>query len=147
MLRFRSSKGNNAWIKEVEIANSVNDLKTSQRVYPNFETLDARIASALKTIIQIWNCKSKAHTEEQKAQKEDRFLPSREIANTIHEYFWMTATHESILDFFALMRLTLRTWRPCLRFRHEMGRYPTFDRRRSVGQNSGTLVQNADTRV
>ena len=40
------------WIKEVEMANSVDDLNTSRssfgRVHPNFKTVDARIASALK---------------------------------------------------------------------------------------------------
>ena len=52
-------------IKEVEIATSVDDLKTSRlitgRIYPNFETLDARIATALKKIIQNSNFKRKVH--------------------------------------------------------------------------------------
>ena len=52
-------------INEVEIATSVDDLKTSRlitgRIYPNFDTLDARIATALKKIIQISNFKRKVH--------------------------------------------------------------------------------------
>ena len=43
------------WIKEVEMVDSVDDLKTSRSVgghrFPNFEMLDAKIASALKKII------------------------------------------------------------------------------------------------
>ena len=43
------------WIKEVEIVDSVDDLKSSSSVrgisMPNFEVLDARIASALNKII------------------------------------------------------------------------------------------------
>ena len=45
------------WIKEVELVDSVNDLKSSCSVrgiqMPNFEVLDARIASALNKIIQF----------------------------------------------------------------------------------------------
>ena len=41
---------------------------------PNFEVLDARIASALNRIIQNSHFKRRVSLEEQKAQKEDRFL-------------------------------------------------------------------------
>ena len=45
------------WFKEVETLESVDDLKSSPSFqgyihFPNFETLDARIASALNKIIQ-----------------------------------------------------------------------------------------------
>ena len=45
------------WIKEVEMVDSVDEFKKSSRLVsgknlPNFETLDARIASALNKIIQ-----------------------------------------------------------------------------------------------
>ena len=43
---------------------------------PNFEVLDARIASALNRIIHNSHFKRRISLEEQKAQKEDRF-PSR----------------------------------------------------------------------
>ena len=48
-----------SWIKEVEMFDSVDDLKSSHSIqrhthFPNFEMLDARIASALNKIIQ--NC-------------------------------------------------------------------------------------------
>ena len=45
------------WIKEVEMVDSVEELKSSHSIlgythFPNFEMLDARIASALDKIIQ-----------------------------------------------------------------------------------------------
>ena len=72
------------WIKEVELVDSVDDLKSSCSVrgiqMPNFEVLDARIASALNRIIHNSHFKRKVSLEEQKAQKrtvsfvEDRSL-------------------------------------------------------------------------
>ena len=56
------------------------ELKSSRSVagkkFPNFEVLDAKIASALEKIIQNSHSKKKVSLEEQKAQKEDRF-PTR----------------------------------------------------------------------
>ena len=67
------------WIKEVELVDSVDDLKSSCSVkgihMPNFEVLDSKIASALNRIIHNTQFKRKVSLEEQKAQKEDRFLP------------------------------------------------------------------------
>ena len=66
------------WIKEVEMVDSMDELKSSRSVagkkFPNFEMLDAKIASALNKIIQNSQFKKKVSLEEQKAQKEDRFL-------------------------------------------------------------------------
>ena len=66
------------WIKEVELVDSVDELRSSSSTrgisMPNFEVLDARIASALNNIIQNTRFKKKVSLEEQKAQKEDRFL-------------------------------------------------------------------------
>ena len=44
---------------------------------PDFEVLDAKIASALNRIIHNTQFKRKVSLEEQKAQKEDRFLRGR----------------------------------------------------------------------
>ena len=46
----------------------------SGKNFPNFEILDAKIAAALNKIIQNSHFKKKVSLEEQKAQKEDRFL-------------------------------------------------------------------------
>ena len=75
------------WIKEVELVDSVDELRSSSSTrgisMPNFEVLDARIASALN----ISHFKRKISLEEQKAQKQDRFLRGRQIAYLIYEYF------------------------------------------------------------
>ena len=66
------------WIKEMELVDSVDDLKSSCSVreiqMPKFEVLDAKIASTLNRIIHNTQFKRKVSLEEQKAQKEDRFL-------------------------------------------------------------------------
>ena len=65
------------WIKEVELVDSVDELRSSSSTrgisMPNFQVLDARIASALNKIIQNSQFKRRIRLEEQKAQKEDRF--------------------------------------------------------------------------
>ena len=72
------------WIKEVEMVDSVDDFKSSSSVpgipMPNFEVLDARIASALNKIIHNSQFTRRISLEEQKAQKQDRFLRGRQIA-------------------------------------------------------------------
>ena len=72
------------WIKEVETVDSVDDLMSSSPTrgiqLPNFEVLDARIAAALNRIILISHFKRRISLEEQKAQKQDRFLRGRQIA-------------------------------------------------------------------
>ena len=66
------------WIKEVEMFDSVDDFKSSRSIRgtfgPDFELLDARIASALNKIIQNTRFKKKVSLEELKAHKEDHFL-------------------------------------------------------------------------
>ena len=75
------------WIKVVEMVDSVHDLKSSSSVrgiqMPNFEVLDARIASALNGIIHNSHFKRRISLEEQKAPKQYRFLRGRQIAYLI----------------------------------------------------------------
>ncbi len=88
------------WIKEVELADSVDELRSSSSIrsipMPDFEVLDARIASALNKIIHNSHFKRKISLEEQKAQKEDRFLRGRQIAYLIYEQFRVTGTDSSV---------------------------------------------------
>ena len=78
------------WIKEVELVDSVDELRSSTSIrgisMPNFEVLDARIASALNKIIHNSQFKRRTSLEEQKAQKQDSFLRGRQIAYLIYEY-------------------------------------------------------------
>ena len=88
------------WVKEVEMVDSVDDLKSSLSVrgiqMPNFEVLDARIASALNRIIHKTQFKRKVSLEEQKHKKGDRFLRGRQIAYLIYEYFWVIRANDSV---------------------------------------------------
>ena len=101
------------WIKEVEMVESVDDLKSSRSVrgiqMPNFfEVLDAKIASALNRIIQNTRFKKKVSLEEMKAQKEDRFLRGRQIAYLINEYFRVTGADDSVENYADLFTVVLR---------------------------------------
>ena len=100
------------WIKEVELVDSVDELRSSSSTrgisMPNFEVLDARIASALKKIIHNSHFKRRISLEEQKAQKEDRFLRGRQIAHLIYEQFRVTGTDNSVENYTDLFTIALR---------------------------------------
>ena len=70
------------WIKETEVAKSVDDLMTSQsiggHIIPNVEMIDAQIASALKRNITSQHFRRRNNVEVQHAQKQIRFC-SRKI--------------------------------------------------------------------
>ena len=65
------------WIKEVEVAKSVDDLMTSQSTedheFPDFEMLDVKMASALKRIITNQYFRRRINVEEQHAQNTTDF--------------------------------------------------------------------------
>ena len=100
------------WIKEVELVDSVDDLKSSSSVrgirLPHCEVLDAKNASALNRIILNSHFKKKVSLEEQKAQKEDRFLRGRQIAYLIYEYFRVTGANDSVENYADLFTIVLR---------------------------------------
>ena len=100
------------WIKEVQMAESVDDLKSSCSNRgirtPDFEVLDAKIASALNRITHNTQLKRKVGLEEQKAQKEDRFLRGRQIAHLIHEYFQVTRANDAVETYAAPFTVVLR---------------------------------------
>ena len=75
---------------------------------PDFEVLDARIASALNKIIHNSHFKRRVSLEEQKAQKEDRFFRGRQIAYLIYEYFQVTGTDSSVETYTDLFTTVLR---------------------------------------
>ena len=99
------------WLKEVEMVDSLEELKSSRSVsrknFPNFEMLDAKIASALNKIIQNSQFKKKVSLEEQKAQKENRFLRGRQIAFRIYDFLRVTDAHDAVLDYAELFSVTL----------------------------------------
>ena len=96
----------------MEMVESVDDLKSSCSVrgirMPDFEVLDAKSASALNRIIQNSHFKRRVSLEEQKAQKEDRFLRGRQIAYLIYEYFRVTGANDSVENYADLFTIALR---------------------------------------
>ena len=75
---------------------------------PDFEVLDAKIASALNKIIQNTRFKKKVSLEEMKAHKEDRFLRGRQIAHLIYEFFRVTGANDSVENYADLFIVGLR---------------------------------------
>ena len=100
------------WIKEVEMVDSVDEQKFSRSIagkdFPKFEMLDAGVASAVNKIIQNSHFKKKFSLEEQKAQKDDRFLRGRQIACMIYDYIRVTGAHDTVLDYADSFSITLR---------------------------------------
>ena len=98
--------------QRVEMVDSLEELKSSRSVsgrnFPQFEILDAKIPSALDKIIQNSQFKRKVSLEEQKAQKEDRFLRGRQIAFMIYDYFRVTGARDTLLDYADLFSVTRR---------------------------------------
>ena len=97
----------------MEMVESVDNLKSSRSIqgfsqFPHSELLDTRIASALNKIIGIPTSRKKVSLEEQKAQKEDRFLRGRQIAYMIYDNFRVNGAHDTVLDYADLFTLTLR---------------------------------------
>ena len=110
------------WNKEVEMVDSVDDLKSSRSIegkthFPNFEMLDARIAVALNKIIQNSYFKKKVSL---KAQKEDQFLRGRQVAYMMYDSFRVTGAHDTVLGYADLFTITLRN-DDVQEIRYEMG--------------------------
>ena len=80
------------------MVDSLDELKTTR----------SKIASALNQIIQNSHFKKKVSLEEQKAQKEDRFLRERQIAFMMYDYFRVAGAHDTVLDYADLFSVTLR---------------------------------------
>ena len=75
---------------------------------PNFDVLDARIASELNKIIHNSHFKRRISLEVQEAQKQDRFLRGRQIAYLIYEYFRVTGANDSVENYADLFTSSLR---------------------------------------
>ena len=96
----------------MEMVDSVDDLRSSSSIrgisMPNFEVLDARIASARNKIIHNSHFKRRISLEEQKAQKQDRFFRGRQIAYLIYEQFRVTGTDSSVETYTDLFTIAVR---------------------------------------
>ena len=87
------------WIKEVETAKSIDELMTSRSTvvrndFPDYDMLDAMIASALKRLLDKHiHFRKRVSVKEQRAQKHYRFLCGRQIAYMIYEHFRATGAY------------------------------------------------------
>ena len=94
------------------MVDSVDECKSSRSIQgthsPNFEMLDAKVASVLSKIIQNSHFKKKVSLEEMKAHEEDRFLRGRQIDYMIYDYFQVTGAHDTVLDYADFFIITLR---------------------------------------
>ena len=94
------------------MVDSMDDLKSSSSTrsipMPQFEVLDARIASALNKIIHNSHFKRRISLEEQKAQKQDRILRGRQIAYLIYEYFRVAGANYSVENYANLFTISRR---------------------------------------
>ena len=70
---------------------------------------DAMIASALKKLLNTQSTfRKRASVEEQRAQKHDRFLRGRQIANIMYEYFRATGAYEAVQGLADLFTMSLQ---------------------------------------
>ena len=80
------------WIKETETAKSIDDLifpkSTTGKDFPDYDELNMMMASALKMCYdKQTHFRKKVSIEEQRVQKNDRFLRERHIAFMIYDHF------------------------------------------------------------
>ena len=89
------------WVKEVEIATSVDDPLTSQstelRDFLDLEMLDSKIATNWRGSSLISSSED-FNVKEQTAQKYERFLRGRQIACVPDDHFRATGAHDAAPD-------------------------------------------------
>ena len=76
-----------------------------EKVFPNFEMLDAKIVSEQDH--PEFQFKKKSSLEEQTVQKEDRLLRGRQIVFMIYDYFRVRSPQDTVLDYADLVSVTL----------------------------------------
>ena len=102
------------WIREVEIAKSIDELMTSRSIagqsdFPDYDMLDAMIASALKRLLdKRAHFRKRVSVEEQRAPKYDRFSRGRQIAYMIYEHFRATGAYEVVQGLSDLLKKRLQ---------------------------------------
>ena len=89
------------WNKEVETAKSIDDLGTSQsstgrRDLPDYEMLDAKIASAFKKLLTSVHFRKKYLSKSNVLRKTTWFSRGRQIAHMLYEHFRATGGHEAV---------------------------------------------------
>ena len=138
------------WIKEVELVDSVDDLKSSCSVrgirMPDFEVLDAKIASALNRIIHNSHFKRRISLEEQKTPKRGPF-PSwktdRSFDLRVLPCHWSQCFSRELCG--PTHSCSSKWWYSGIRF--EVGRKLIISDSNPIWWHLGKLVQIENTRV
>ena len=150
MYLFTISYGSNAMDQRSEMVESVDDLKSSRSVKdtpgPDFELLDARVASVLNKIIQNTRLKKKVSLEEMKAHKEDRFLRRKRDRlpdlRILPGHWCQWFCRELCRPIYSC---SSKWWYSGIRFK--MGRNSIIDDTTPIWWHHGKLVQIKNTRV
>ena len=102
------------WIKEVEMAKSIDELMTSRSIsgrtdFPDDEMLDVMIASALKKLLNTHiHFRKRVSVDEQRARKHDRFSRGRQIPHMIYEHARATGAYEAVQGLSDLVNIRLK---------------------------------------
>ena len=102
------------WIKEVEMVDSFGTIfsprdRLLEKKFPNFETLDAKIASALNKIIHKFPLQEEGQSPgAESPERRVGFLRGRQIAFMIYDYFRVIGAHDAVLDYADFFSVTLR---------------------------------------
>ena len=83
-------------------------LITGRRDVSNNEMLGAKVANALKKILTSLHFRRRVSVEEQRAQKDARFLRGTQIAYMIYEYFQATGGDEAVRGLSDLSNISLQ---------------------------------------
>ena len=74
----------------------------------DYEMLDAMTASTLKKLPAHMHFRKRVSVEEQRAQKDDRFLRGKQIAYMIYEHFRATGAYEAVQGLSDLFKIRLQ---------------------------------------
>ena len=100
------------WMKEIETAKSIDDLITLKSItgkdFPDYDELDAMMTAALrKCYDRQTHFLKKISVEEQRAQKNYRFLRGIQIAFMIYDHFRSTGSYDKIKGLSGLFSIRL----------------------------------------
>ena len=101
------------WIKEVEIAKSVNDLMTSRSItgrkdFTDYKMLDAKFASALKRLSRVCTSEGELVSKRNVLKKTTDSYEGKQIACVIYEYFRVTGAYEVVQGLSGLFNIHLQ---------------------------------------
>ena len=111
-VQIQCSSTHNALDQEIEMPKSIDNLMTSQSItgrrdFSGYEMLHAKTALALKKILTSVHFRRRLLFEEQRTQKDDRFLRGRQIAYMTYEYFRATGADEATRNYRILFSFRL----------------------------------------